>query len=40
MDETRANDGKDKGRLHVKPPKFDIFVAVITFFSFLLCRYF
>ena len=29
------------GRLHLKPPKFEhIFVAVITFFFFLLCKYF
>ena len=32
---------KLKGELHVKPPKFEhIFVAVITFPLFLLCRYF
>ena len=30
-----------RGDLHLKPPKFEhIFVAVITFFSFLLCKYF
>ena len=28
-----------KGGLHLKPPKFEhIFVSVITFHSFLLCR--
>ena len=30
-----------KGGLDHLPPKFEhIFVAIITFFSFLLCRYF
>ena len=30
-----------KGDLHLKPPKFEhIFVAVITFSPFLLCKYF
>ena len=30
-----------KGWLYLKPPKFEhIFVAVITFFPFLLCKYF
>ena len=30
-----------KGGLHLKPQKFEhIFVAVITFFPFLLCKYF
>ena len=30
-----------KGGLHLKPSKFEhIFVAVITFFPFLLCKYF
>ena len=29
------------GGPHLKPPKFEhIFVAVITFFPFLLCKYF
>ena len=31
----------EDGGLHLKPPKFEhIFVAVITFFTFLLCKYF
>ena len=30
-----------EGLLHLKPPKFEhIFVAVITFSPFLLCKYF
>ena len=30
-----------KVELHLKPPKFEhIFVAVITFFPYLLCKYF
>ena len=30
-----------RGGLHLKPPKFEqIFVAVITFSPFLLCKYF
>ena len=33
--------GQAEGGLHPKPPKFEhIFVAVITFPPFLLCRYF
>ena len=33
--------GGGGGRLHLKPPKFEhIFVAVITFSPFLVCKYF
>ena len=33
--------GGGGGELHMKSPKFEhIVVAVITFFPFLLCRYF
>ena len=42
--ENRERGNKQRrswGGLYMKPPKFEhIFVAVITFFSFLLCRYF
>ena len=44
---TAGGEGKDpgsysvKGALDLKPPKFEhIFVAVITFPPFLLCKYF
>ena len=37
----KKGGGGGGGGLDLKPPKFEhIFVAVITFFPFLLCRYF
>ena len=36
-----GGEGGGRGGLYLKPPKFEhIFVAIITFFPFLLCRYF